>query len=129
METKEEYLKKHRERLEKNIADKPEMVEKILANLGDAFDRNTKERALERKRLNEIVKRMIPKEELVDGGLYLAQPEYTRGMWFGVWDKEKEVFQCMRYKFGFQVFPLPYLGDAKENDAAFAPMQKVEKFE
>lgn len=124
METKEEYLKQQAEKLKNFPAEKRE---KLLQNFGLEYDKKLQACEKERKRIEVIRTKMIPKKELTDGVLYIGPDDLARGMWFGVWDKEKGMFQCMRYKFGWQHFELPYFGDTKEGEAGLAPLKKVEK--
>lgn len=124
METKEEYLKRMADKMKNFDATKRE---NILQSLAHDYDKREQEKTREQERIEAIKAQMIPKEKLIDGGLYTGPEDLARGMWFGVWDVKKQMFQCMRYKFGWQQFELPYFGDVTEREAGLAPMRKVEK--
>jgi hypothetical protein len=124
MNEKEEYLKSRAEKMKDWPAEKRERVLVIIEK--DWQNRKEGEKIRE-QHLDEICSKMIKKEELVDGGLYIAESDLCRGMWFGVWDAKEQVFQCLRYKFGYRQDDLPYFGDVREtNMAGFAPMKKIE---
>jgi hypothetical protein len=124
MNEKEEYLKTHADRMKDWPAEKRE---KILANIEKTWQSRKEGERMRQEYLDELCSKMVPKEKLKDGGLYIGPADEARGMWFGVWDSKKNTFHCYRYKFGWQPWELPYFGDVREtNQAGLAPMEEVE---
>lgn len=125
MITKEEYIKKRTEAVKEHWP--AELKQKYMDGIEKRWNELEEGRRIREQHLDEICTKMIPKQELVDGGLYIAESDLCRGMWFGVWDAKEQVFQCLRYKFGYRQDDLPYFGDVREtNMAGFAPMKKIE---
>ena len=84
--------------------------------------------------MERVLKGIIPKDQLVDGGWYFVIPEYARGQNIVQWDAKKDKFMYINYQFGFFLNHMDYLGDvANTNTAGCAPMELIknpyEKYE
>lgn len=68
----------------------------------------------------------IEKGDLKDGSYYINGND-GRGMWIGIWDAKKEVFQCLMYSMGhFTVYAMPYKGESPSSQVSFDPIALIE---
>lgn len=63
---------------------------------------------------------IIAKKDLIDGHFYLNK-NFGRGMRIGMWSKDSEMFICIRYKFGWQLYEMEH----EEDDKGFTIFQPI----
>ena len=125
MENMNEYLEKHKEKLEKTGRFNKEKINNILENLKEEYIKREERKEKEKKYLEELINKMIPKEKLEDGAYYKGVR--FRGGNIAMWDKEKQIFRCINYTMGdFFLEKLNHFEDVKDTYIdGFAPLEKI----
>lgn len=126
MKNMNEYLEKHKEKLEKTGRFKKERIEKILENLKQNYIKKEEERKEYEEKLKDLVNKMLKKEEMEDGAYYLGHR--FRGDAIAKWDKKLNRFICINWTMGdFFAEKLEHFQDVWNTRLdGFAPMKKIE---
>lgn len=126
MENMNEYLEKQKKMLDKTGKFDEAKKNIILENFKKHFIEREKEKEEQKKYLEELTNKMIPKEKLEDGAYYNGVR--FRGAHVAMWDEKLKLFRCINYTMGdFFLEKLNHFADEINTKTdGFAPLEKIE---